>query len=96
MCFLGVATRTAILSEITSELDIIALLMASPPLDAIMQRTESLINAARENACRARELREMCQSLRAENLDYREFLLEQRLRALANYDVLTDQRTAAG
>ena len=96
MCFYGVATRTAIPAEITSELDTMALPVASPPSDAIMQRTESLIKAAFENIYRARELRETCQNLRATNANYREFLLEQRLRALAKYDVLMDQLTAAG
>ena len=69
-----------------------ALPMTSPPLDAIMQRTESLIKAALENLDRARELCEMSQRLRAENADYREFLSEERLRVLERNEARLDGR----
>jgi hypothetical protein len=50
-------------------------------IKALMERTRGLIDAACENVFLARYLREACRELRYSNLDYREFLREQRLGA---------------
>jgi hypothetical protein len=55
--------------------------MSRSSLDAALERTRSLINAACENIYLARDLREACRELRYANSDFREFLREQLLRA---------------
>lgn len=69
---------------------------ASPSLNLIMQRTRSLSETALKETLRARDLRETSKDLRADNYDYREFLSEQRLSALAKLHAWMDKRAAAG
>jgi DNA-binding NtrC family response regulator len=65
-------------------------------LTETMEWTRSLINVALQAIWRARDLREISSDLRNDNADYRDFLREQRLNALARGHAWREPRPTMG